>query len=73
MFKIVGVVIVGLSAALTGCQKFDESSLVCEKQWFVTRGDYYSCCKVRELIYVRQLLERVDVEQCSECESYSVK
>lgn len=64
MFRYSLVLVAGVGVLLSGCQKFDESSLVCENQLFMTRQGYYSCCKVRELIYMRQQLERVDVDGC---------
>lgn len=53
---------------ICGCQRvYDERSLVCENQQFYTRDGYYSCCKVRELVYLRELMERMEPEQCLDC------
>ncbi len=51
--------------ALTSCQKFDASTLNCEEQSFVSKSGYYSCCKARELHFIRRELERaVEFDKC---------
>ena len=62
--KIILIAMIAVGV-LAGCQRFDGDVLDCEGQLFLTKQGYYSCCKARELRFIRYELERAsDYDQC---------
>lgn len=53
-----------LPLALSACQRFDESVLDCEREYFLTKEQYYQCHKARDLHFIRKSLEFVNEREC---------
>lgn len=50
--------------AVSGCQRFNDEALDCEREYFCSRSDYYNCCKARDLRKIRASLEKAAQDSC---------